>query len=82
MTTRQALTAALTILSRTDQLVEAGFTRDQANDGARQGRAADPRGGGPMSTPHVTVWHLVGVVALVVGVVVALWLSLWIGGRK
>ena len=36
MSTRQALTAALTILSRTDQLVEAGFTRDQANDGARQ----------------------------------------------
>ncbi len=36
----------------------------------------------PITQPHVTVWHLVGVVALVVGVVVALWLSLWIGGRK
>lgn len=35
-----------------------------------------------MTAPHVTVWHLVGVVALVAGVVVALWLSLWIGGRK
>lgn len=39
-------------------------------------------GGGAMSAPHMTVWHLVGVALLVAGVLGAIWFSLWIGGRK
>lgn len=35
-----------------------------------------------MSTPHVTVWHLLGVALLVAGVLGAFWFSLWLGGRK
>ncbi len=35
-----------------------------------------------MSTPHVTVWHLVGALLILAGTLGALWLSLWIGGRK